>query len=1496
MKSRMRLILVYWACFFFALSSGADVDRTCINNGYEADGACVCPVGYYGQYCEAFTETYRPEKLFNNQDPKLIVVVNTQFDIFHALNVFRDGILADLALQNGYYKEYYFYGFNNEDAANPPKAPLVSKQAFITALQNLTAETGTDCSEEANLFPQVLKFLTSNKLSETVINIFTQLPAGNTNLTDLQETALAFNVQINVFFAYSPVFCLDSASVDVETLRSLAERTGGIFVPYSNDNRAYVGDLAGLSSSLQLINYDANRHGNSGQVVEFTTRHPVCYAFLSSTDGKAFLSVTSGQAITRGTYNLPDDKTVLYLFIPIGNAPVNLTVNSTAAWSLQIVAKGNLDGLTPSGIRAYTTFTDSKDVDTTYNYLKNGISAYARLHLEHLKSNTEVISLGSVAVLDEDSNGTASFYEVDSRVSSTFEYVTKGTVYCTAKTSGDTVLTKHWLRLSYSIGGFNQLAYVPFKCLVDTAGIGRGTDTAEFAITTSKEASSTEAFTDLSPSSTTEEVDTTTTEITTTNAPTTTEIPTTPVPPPERGSLPSIVIGFSYYYSVEQRAALLRGPALLNKELAETYYSNFLVTPLDETYNYDDTVKRTSSYDQFIENVQSLSWNNNDYSTSISFYETVTKILNDEHVNPRSFVTLLVKPEVAESSDHAYPYLKLLQLATSKQVRIVIVVDISYLSPSYVETLLTSEAIDFYNKLTSVTDGHLIYTQIDVPNPKDGTVSLEDIFAELHTNAFSKKLVLSHIADYSSATVFQCGQVDLRGLSNTRNFTLTASYTKQPTTPGFTNIVSFTNVNTLKTYVATVDFTYRNFNSNLIWANLKLLNDAVIEADALYNVSIRSLIQNIDGSTIVYRLWQELTEEDFGSVSVQYKDLDFNPVDGPDERNSAISQITIHNSAPVSNVIVDFYDANGENVNTLDNYHIAERSSENVFDVSPFVCSGNQNSNVNSVNLTGFYTAKYTVNLVNNLTWVQHVHFWCAAKGREDCKHGTTESGECNCLTHDAPHTRGPYCNIPECSNNGHVIYNHDTSNFTCECKEGYIGDYCEVGVCDESSLTYSSSLANDYATATFGFVYSNRVQLNAFLDELSNLLTSISTPVQKVKHFNFYLSCDGQNFTTIYFGTSKDALVTAIGSVKNNAVADSCDSLTDVDITDAVKYGLQSVSKDVRGLIWIAAGNGVPYIGDLEETYYPLVQGFRQEIYLTVENAIADEDVYNNVTNAMRVNGGELLFIQIKNTGIIKDYLSLILPQPTSLNAYAYNENLTDVAMESNSLVTLTTFNGSFGELSTVNEFESTPCSLIFNQSLNTKVYKCDSTAVISIKAAINLAVSIRVLGGYSPVWTLLSETKQDALESLPVLNSYPTVAFTVENTTEVYNISDVTSDGFTRFTKRESPCNFLYTSTYQNPVTRIGYHNFEFEIRTNDDTVFTKVIPYVVTSSLNGRCKNGATENDNDARCICKSNWNGPDCSRPICQCSGILNVFQNACNCPVNLGGPTCAETTF
>lgn len=91
--------------------------------------------------------------------------------------------------------------------------------------------------------------------------------------------------------------------------------------------------------------------------------------------------------------------------------------------------------------------------------------------------------------------------------------------------------------------------------------------------------------------------------------------------------------------------------------------------------------------------------------------------------------------------------------------------------------------------------------------------------------------------------------------------------------------------------------------------------------------------------------------------------------------------------------------------------------------------------------------------------------------------------------------------------------------------------------------------------------------------------------------------------------------------------------------LTDFVSYGLKPLGKEVRGLFWLATHDSDAIYfdkpgNDTDDllTFYTLIQGYKQEIFITsVTSTNYIDDIYYSYYNtiaAVRVTGGDRLDI----------------------------------------------------------------------------------------------------------------------------------------------------------------------------------------------------------------------------------------------------------------------------
>ncbi|KAE9553235.1 hypothetical protein FO519_003543 [Halicephalobus sp. NKZ332] len=1511
----------------------------CLNGGYplsENADRCFCPVGYYGQYCEAYQEALPSLKLFQVQKPSLIHFVNTEItSIYNTWPDYVNAIQSDLAFVNNVYADYYLYGYREDkpDVNSGCDGPY-NKQEFMDKINGTeffanTTNTTYSCTNQT-LFPSLLKFIKKNKFSQTSINLYTMYPLHDESYVKLEETAIAFKIRINVYFVFNIILC--DSSTDVSLLRTLAFNTGGTFftMTYKYTSPIAVAKVMSMNSNAQLLAYNEITSGFT-QSINFS--NPIDNQnIIVLTDSLTPPTVVNGSALVKTISSANSYSPSIYSVIPL-ESNCTLQVLSQAPMFIQVFASGFGPGLV-SGVQIYPTFTDSPETDTAYFGMKHNLPLYVRFHIENIQTNdSRSYVVNQVTYQNEFQTGEAVAFRKNE---ATFEYVSEKPISCSVT---ENYAGHHWLNIQFTTtkfgGEYFEMRYVPIKCSADpqaltptTPSISVTTTSPEIVessvsssiavtsafssttITSGEASSSTGASsdeTDASSSGTgfadtsTVAVETTTVtdEITSTSLPTSTEIPGSQCWPSKEnnGNLPSLVIALSNQYTVDQRNHLLAGVFGLDANFAESNYKNFIAVPFDfDEFDYKSDKVSTSSYAQFQNYTHNLSYGSNDGNPPIdtsNILDMLLGILTDIDVNVNSAITVMVSGLPIPDDD--VKKTEIIQRATTKQIKINLIMDISYYPSFALEELKSSPQFFFYEQLAVVSDGHFLIIQTNAGFSNNGTYVLANYFVAFHQYAFNNKLATSRNTIINVGSQAFVGYIDLTGFTGSRKFFYSAFYIGLPTSDGFDSSITFRDIQTNKTIFIYVGAgNSPDFASNI--AHGVLNKD--IPAGTKYEVYITNSGKIANLSTIAHRFWQIREPEEYFVYDIAYLDSEngYEKIPGPQWDIMAIPQVSLNGFAAdnVANITVEFYDCNGNYVPTFDNYNLATMAENNQdcstkSFINPFPCDSHQKCNVERPNLSGYYTMNLILTGQDGISRQQITHFWCAPVKEKP----TSPFLPCQCLNVTSPHNRGPKCTVPDCSKNGNLFFNESANTYQCQCRNDYTGDYCEIGSC--TSQPYQTTAETNYRTLTIALLYKSRL-------ELSNILTSIknvdNTSLANIWQFNVFASCVGGPITTIYFGTSAKKFTEAIEKYsvyQNSLELVKCGSDTEFNLTTLVEYGLKPIGRGVRGLFWLAAhdSDAIYFDSPGNETdlnyFYTTIQGFKQELFISaVIPSPFTGDSYNKTIDAVRVTGGDRVDIDSYSSGI-DEYITNILESPTSLNYYKvlYNGGKGTINVEKDASVYLTFSSSELPEITGLDDCKKEPIDSDF-----TKVYSCSAETISFTVDSKNplVSVSARVSNGLTPAWTLVNETKQDDLEAFPRVGTYPTLAFTVK---DAKSVTDITFDSIPRLAEHPN-CVFEYTSTFQMPLTEAGYSQFILEVTGSDGTTYEKVLPFVVTADLgNDRCKNGGEVIGIDAKCKCPDNWSGPDCSRPVCQNGGLLNIMQTACYCDLTHSDATCSS---
>uniref|UniRef100_A0AC34FWY9 EGF-like domain-containing protein n=1 Tax=Panagrolaimus sp. ES5 TaxID=591445 RepID=A0AC34FWY9_9BILA len=699
-------------CICFEYYTGSDCGTIkCLNQGYPSDlsdpnaDRCVCPVGYYGLFCESYQQAPAQTDLFLVKSPDLVIFLNTRVDIlYNSSKVYTDAVLADPAISrgiNGNYSKYYLFEFDNEDPNRNKSLNYANRNDFLTEFNkpDLTLRYNQKYCLSEPLFKSLLPWIKENKFSQQTINIFTQLPSTTENFEELENLAIAFNLQFNIYFQYTDDIC--PSDVNYETLFAfelLAQRTGGFYWPFYqfDDSANMVTDLVRSTFNLQLLGYQAYTDGNCPTSLSTTFNHalgPVdIYALVKSASSS--VNINSNLSPPISTTVAATGTTFLALFPPFPQATVTVT-GTTGACSVEILGiKRNPLEAEYLGIKAYLSFTDSIDADSSYFAMKSGVRHYIRLHLENIVSPLYALTPLS-AELSSDCKTNVSTNLLSKSPSSTFDYISSISTNCLDQ-YGTCMATKHWLTVTFNVeqvqNTFTVIRHIPVKCLssnddeiptteappttqpmttvnVVTTVTVDGTTTSDVQQTT--EAPTTEAPT--TESQTTIEV--ATIEAATTVAQQTTEEASTMAPTPftcpKDTNLPAMIIGYSMQYDAPTIRAFLRSPLVFNSSVADPYYGHYVIFTTDSDSSiYDSNHANADTFSAFVTLVTSYSagYQQGNPNTPTNVISILKQLLNDALIKDRSAIMLLIGNTEVDGDDN--DKIEIMQLATSKQIRV----------------------------------------------------------------------------------------------------------------------------------------------------------------------------------------------------------------------------------------------------------------------------------------------------------------------------------------------------------------------------------------------------------------------------------------------------------------------------------------------------------------------------------------------------------------------------------------------------------------------------------------------------------------------------------------------------------------------------------------------------------------------------------------------------------------------------------------------------------
>uniref|UniRef100_A0A914YQL8 EGF-like domain-containing protein n=1 Tax=Panagrolaimus superbus TaxID=310955 RepID=A0A914YQL8_9BILA len=1536
-------------CICFEYFTGSDCGTIkCLNQGYLSNPSdlnadrCICPVGYFGLFCESYQQAPAQTDLFLVKTPDLIIFLNTRVQtLYNTFQFYKNAVLADPAISrglNGNYSKYFLYEFDNEDPSRTKSLNFDNRNGFLTEFNrsDLTLRsTLTKCSPEP-LFKTLLPWIKDNKFSQQTINIFTQLPSTTENFEELENLAIAFNLQFNIYFQYTDVLCHSDKTYDtLFPFELLAQRTGGFYWPFYqfDDSANMVTDLVRSTFNLQLLGYQAYADGNCPTSLSATFNHalgPVdIYTLVKS--ASSAVSINSSLSPPISTTAAATGTTFISLFPPFPQGTVTVT-GATGACSIEILGiKRNPLEIEYLGIKAYLSFTDSIDADSSYFAMKSGVRQYIRLHLENIVSPLFGLTPLS-AELSSDCKTNISTNSLSKSPSSTFDYISSASTNCLDQ-YGTCMSTKHWLTVTFSIqqvqNTFTVIRHIPIKCLssndnevptteapattqpmtsvnpVTTVAAEITTSSAEQQTTTQD--STTETPTTEAP--TTSEV--ITTEAATTVAQETTEaastVPSTPFACPNDANLPAMIIGYSMQYDAPTVRAFLSSPLVFNSSTADPNYGHYVIFTTDsdsDIYDNNHANRETFSDFQTLVTSYSAAYQQGDPNRPTNVISILKQLLSDPLIKDRSAIFLLIgKTEVVGDENDK---IEIMQLATSKQIRVNF-----YIDKALYQSTADPEIFKFYEQVSAISNGHFIIADVNKSTP-GGFYVPQKIFSLLFFDSFPHKLAMSKTVSIKGAD--DLGTLDLSGQTGDRDFFITAAYS--PYTNDVNSVylmVIFTNKNGGQSpgpfsFVCQPE-TCENNPTPPPWATCSYGNVGCgamlsIPAGVEYDITIINTIYN-ENSTLTYRLWEHWQDNEEYKIKNEYMDVRSqyqSSLSGPIYEIAAVPKVALSQFAveKIDKLEVEFYDCDGKYVYTYDHYNYASVISNDsicgtTFMVNPFICNFEQTCSLERDILQGFYTTKYKIRTTDNTVLQYSTNFWCkkneipmSCPNADPTAVGLTSTvpstdDVCQCLTRDAPHLRGPVCTVSDCSKNGYLQYDSSEEDFVCQCKDGYNGTYCEIGICSNTASRTAKDV--NYRTFTIAIVHSNRDEFNNIVTELQNANFG---NLNNIWQFNVFTVCNG-NTKTRYFGTSKDTFTNILAGFKSNFDADLlsyCGSDQGINFTSVVKYGLNSFGKEVRGVFWIATHNSDIVEVDSLMDFYHVVQGYRQEIFLTAVlnvGGTTDLSSFNTTLEAVRVTGGERIDFGSYAGSTYAKYIENIVLSKTSLNYYdLITDSITNVEIPIEESAYLTISNGGYTDGVTV-----TPNCVAQPTVGKAFVYLCSTPGPVTVTANIQdgaSLVTVRVLNGYTPAWVFINETNQDNLEAMPVLNTYPSIAFDFEDNNVIPH--DTTPYSIARQAERVN-CAFKYTSTFQLPVTSTGYDNFEITIEGQD---YKKIIPYVITETLENRCKNGNVT-IGDAKCTCPEKWSGADCSRPICE-YGSLNIMQNACYCDLTHGGQTCS----
>ena len=410
------------------------------------------------------------------------------------------------------------------------------------------------------------------------------------------------------------------------------------------------------------------------------------------------------------------------------------------------------------------------------------IPLYVRFHIEDIKSEDNRTYVVNQVTYQNDLN-------IDEPVSfskreATFEYVSDRAIDCAVDEGLLNPVTRHWLNVQFTTTisdgrSFVETRYIPIKCFTDLQPVSTSTtpegtltpitmkETTFFTtpgfqattellttITTDAHTSSdiaTDAFSssDTVIQTTTEVVTTegkisgalidevlttegiinegTTIEETTENSPSTvTNTPDLTCSSPDK-KCPSLIIAISDKYAISQKTAFLTGVFGLDSAFAESSYSDFTLLLFDVVgFNYSTAKQTTTDYTEFTNYVIDMAYNDGSTkSESSNVLDVLLDLLTDSDVNPNSAISIMVGNLLIPEDDDKK--LKIIQYATSKQIKVNPIMDLTYYEPRVLENLESSLEFLFYEQLAAVADGHFMLIKPTDRFSNNGTYVLANV-------------------------------------------------------------------------------------------------------------------------------------------------------------------------------------------------------------------------------------------------------------------------------------------------------------------------------------------------------------------------------------------------------------------------------------------------------------------------------------------------------------------------------------------------------------------------------------------------------------------------------------------------------------------------------------------------------------------------------------------------------------------------------------------------